>query len=333
MTDLWVYPLGTALGGETVDVQGLIDEFGPVRDGFLDRTGFSHVYRARDSETSVSLAVEATGHSQSSWWGPSVDALIAAGSTPERIAPGNAHSLQAKLGLRPDILLLDLNDACTGFVRSLHLAHSLVASGSATAVLVITTDTYSRLYSPDNLKISPLFSDGASAMIVSNRKLPEVPPTSIPRLWKILRTSFISEGHNAGELAITRGDSTSNLGHLEMNGAGVFNFVLRHLAESVRQLLSSDSSGRVNVDEWFVHQGSRAVVNAVEKNLGVPAGSLFRSEHYGNTVGSSIPFQLMEEPNDNGTCTIGFLAFGVGLTMAGMVIEQTTGDLTERDES
>lgn len=329
MTDLWIYPLGTALGSERVDVQSLIDEFGPVRDGFLDRTGFRHVYRVRDSETSMSLAVTATGHPESSWWVPSVDALIAVGSTSDRVAPGNAHLLQSELGLRHDVLLLDLNDACTGFVRSLHLANSLISSGAASTILIVASDTYSKLYSPSNLKISPLFSDGASAIIVSNRVLADAPAGDNPRHWRVLSTSFISEGSSAGELSISHGDANSELGSLEMNGAGVFNFVLRHLTASVRQLRSAATLDDLAIDNWFVHQGSRAVVNAVEKSLQVPAGSLFRSESYGNTVGSSIPFQLIENPPGSEPQTIGLLAFGVGLTMAGMILEQSPAEASQ----
>ena len=323
LTELWLYPLGQALGGERISTQDLVDSFGPVREGFLDRTGFTHVYRSTASQDSLGLALSAVGDHENAWWVPSIDALISVGSTPNLVAPGNGHLLQGALGLRNDVLVLDLNDACTGFVRSLQLAHSLLSSGAASTILLVISDTYSKLYDPSNLKISPLFSDGASAMIISSGPLAAAPSNIPARRWRLLSSSFVSEGGSAGELSISRVDGPdSPLGSLEMNGAGVFNFVLRHLSASVTQLTSKANIESTNVDSWFVHQGSRAVVTAVEKSLRVPAGALFRSEGYGNTVGSSIPFQLGDDIEAGQPKTIGLLAFGVGLTMAGMLVQQ-----------
>ncbi len=321
LTDLWIYSLGTALGSERIEAVELTKEFGPVREGFLDKTGFVSLYRSLPDETGLSMAVRAATSADSEWWKPSVDALIYVTSTGDLVAPGNAHLLQNQLGLDAEVLLLDLNDACTGFVRAVHLANSLITSGAATTVLLVLSDTYSKLYEPGNLKVSPLFSDGASVTLISGKRLEDAPETVTPRHWDILSTWFLSEGGRSGELAITRGDDKAPLGALYMNGGGVYNFVLKHLPSCLASLSTNSGVAVGDVDEWYVHQGSRMVVSAVEKTLGVST-DLFRSANYGNTVGSSLPFQLEADTSKQSEQTIGLLAFGVGLTMAGMTVRQ-----------
>ena len=325
MTDLWLYPLGTALGAEPVDAADLVAEFGPVRDDFLDRTGFSRLYRASADQTGLDLAIQAVG--APGWWSSQVDGLIYVSSTGSLIAPGNAHLLQDSLGLASDLFVLDLNDACTGFVKSLQLAAALISTGVVSTILLVISDTYSRLYDPSNLRVSPLFSDGASALIVSGDRLDGAPASVSPRHWRVLSQRFISEGAKASELSIARGDPGRPLGALEMNGAGVLNFVLKHLGSCVSGLLEDAGLTLEDVDQWYAHQGSRTVVTAVEKAVKAPAGTLFRSASYGNTVGSSLPFQLLDDA-DRATRreTIGLLAFGVGLTMAGMLVQQLHED-------
>ncbi len=322
-TDRWIYPLGRALGSERILAAELVEEFGPVREDFLAKTGFEALYRATDDETGLSLAKQAIGGS-SQWWAPDVDALIYVTSTGDLVAPGNGHLLQSQLELRPDLLILDMNDACTGFVRAVHLADSLLSSKTAHTVLIVLSDTYSKLYEPSQLKVSPLFSDGASAMVMSDSRLTSAPIDAHVRGWEILSNWYVSEGGRATELSISRTDSAKPLGSLSMNGGGVLTFVLKHLDNAVSALTGDAGLSAAGVDRWYVHQGSRTVVSAAERKLAVSEGSLFRSQSYGNTVGSSLPFQLIEDASDSRQPqTIGLLAFGVGLTMAGMVVRQT----------
>lgn len=322
MRDVWLYSLGTALGGERIASQRLVDEFGPVRDGFLDRTGFSGLYRSLPEETGLTLATDAINQSESDWWKPLVDVVIYVTSTGELVAPGNSHLLQSQLGLNPQSLLLDLNDACTGFIRAMHVTNSLLSSGAASTVLLVLSDTYSKLYEPSQLKLSPLFSDGASAMLISGVRMDAAPAALEPRRWRIESTWFLSEGGRAADLSIARDGEGSALGSLSMNGAGVFNFVLKHLPACLQSLTTSARVGLPDVTQWFVHQGSRAVVSAVEKTLGAVPGELFRARDYGNVVGSSLPFQIEVDKSKNVDQIIGLLAFGVGLTMAGMLVRQ-----------
>jgi 3-oxoacyl-[acyl-carrier-protein] synthase-3 len=322
LTDsVWVYPLGAVLGGRPIDIADLLTEHGPVRDGFIERTGFSTIYASREGQSSLSLALDAAVASGSDWWREHVDGIVSVTSTSELVAPGNAHLIQAALALDREIFTLDVNDACTGFVRAFLVAKSLIDGGLATTVLLTLADTYTKLFDSSDLKVSPLFSDGASALLISSGQLADAPKSVQARQWEVLAHSFLSEGAHAGELQISR-DSERELGHLGMNGGAVFNFVLRSINACTGRLVEQSSVDLAEVDRWYVHQGSRAVVSAVEKALGV-SDDLFRSAEYGNVVGSSLPFQLHADQHKRADDLLGFLAFGVGLTIGGMLVKQT----------
>lgn len=321
--DFWFYTLGTALGSEPVDAAQLAERYGPVREGFLERTGFETLYRTPSGLNGLELATQALAGIDPTWLAETVDGLIFVTSTGERSAPGNAHLLQSALGLTSNVFTLDVNDACTGFVRAVALASSLLQSGTVSRVLVVLSDTYSKLYSESDLKVSPLFSDGASALLFSSERVSGVPAQVQERHWQIIGSSFKSEGGHADDLTISRSSPAFEFGELTMNGGGVFNFVIKHLKGSVSSAASSAGIQPEAIDKWYVHQGSRAVVNAAEKVLDVAPGTLFRSSTYGNVVGSAVPFQLVEDQNESAEAhIIGMAAFGVGLTIGVLVLKQ-----------
>ncbi len=321
--NFWFYSLGKAIGSELVTAGDLAEKYGPVREGFLERTGFTTLYRASATTTSLDLALQALSATNPEWLQENVDAIVFVTSTGERAAPGNAHLLHSSLDLPADVFVLDVNDACTGFVRGLTVATSLVQGGLASRVLLVLSDTYSKLYGEDDLKVSPLFSDGASAHLISADRLTSKPDNAQERHWQILASTFISEGRHADDLTIRHSNDASEFGELTMNGGGVFNFVVKHLRPSIAKACDVSGIEPATIDTWYVHQGSRAVVDAVEKTLGITDGSLFRAGGYGNVVGSALPFQLWEDTAyASQALRVGLAAFGVGLTLGVVIIDQ-----------
>lgn len=309
----------------------MVAENGEVRAGFLERTGFETIYQTSNDQTGLDLGLAALAHLDVDWLRENVDTLIYVTSTGNRAAPGNGHLLHGELALAPQTLVLDLNDACTGFIRSVILGNALLASGTSKIVLVVISDTYSKLYADSNLRVSPLFSDGASAMILSADPL-SIPGLTHPsRNWEILSSTVISDGRRADELSVNRGSEAFPLGELEMNGAGVFNFVVKHVKPTVASAVANAGLESNEIDRWYIHQGSRAVVDAVSKSLSLNGDDQFVSGHYGNVVGSAIPFQLFAESQevraresvDSTNKNLFLLAFGVGLTLAGIVIQES----------
>ena len=77
--------------------------------------------------------------------------------------PATSATVQHELGLRCGAF--DVNAACSGFVYGLVTAHGLIAMG-AEQVLVIGTDTLSRITDWDDRNTAILFADGSGAVVL-----------------------------------------------------------------------------------------------------------------------------------------------------------------------
>src|SRR5204862_6892396 len=94
-----------------------------------------------------------------------IDHIIVATTTPDRILPSCACTLQQKLGASR-AAAYDMFAACTGFVFGLGLARALVVSGTADTVLVVGVETLSRIVDYTDRNTCVLFGDGAGAAIL-----------------------------------------------------------------------------------------------------------------------------------------------------------------------
>ena len=89
-----------------------------------------------------------------------IDSLIVATCSPDRILPSSASFVQAKIGA-VNAAALDINAACSGFVYGLTIANGLIASGSATKVLLVGSEKLSVFFDIEDRSTSVLFGDGA----------------------------------------------------------------------------------------------------------------------------------------------------------------------------
>src|SRR5215475_5034026 len=84
-----------------------------------------------------------------------VDALIIVTQTPDHFMPPTSNIVQGKLGLKQDMVCLDLNQACAGFVLGLMQSFMLLEQESIRKVILVNADVLSRKASPKDRNIYP----------------------------------------------------------------------------------------------------------------------------------------------------------------------------------
>ena len=131
------------------------------------RTGVMFRHIAADGETALDLAVAACDALKDSGALDGIDGLLFCTETPDYPIPSNACLLHGKLELPQNVLALDINMGCSGYLYSLEVAQSLIKSGAASRILLATADTYSRLINPGDRSTRVLFGDGAAASIIT----------------------------------------------------------------------------------------------------------------------------------------------------------------------
>ena len=108
------------------------------------RTGISYRHFASDQDT-VELAFLASLKAIETIDKKKIGIIIAASITNPYHTPSIACLIQEKLGLPEDILAFDLNAACSGFVYSCHVAHSLLSSSKKPYALIVGAEKLSSI--------------------------------------------------------------------------------------------------------------------------------------------------------------------------------------------
>ncbi len=94
------------------------------------------------------------------------DRIILATTTPDKIFPATATTLQDRIGA--SCPAFDMQAVCAGFVFALTTAQQYIENGAAKNVLVVGSETYSRIINWSDRSTAILFGDGAGAVVLSS---------------------------------------------------------------------------------------------------------------------------------------------------------------------
>jgi 3-oxoacyl-[acyl-carrier-protein] synthase-3 len=304
-------PPTTVTNTELAERLGVTDEWIETRTGIRQR----HVV---DQGTSTAdLAVEAGARALKSANEATVDAVLLATATPDHPVPATAPSVAARLGLS-SAAAFDLNAVCAGFVYGLATGAALISSGIATRVLVIGADTFTSVVRPDDQVISPLFGDGAGAVVLRGGT-PDEPGA-------LIEFDLGSDGDLADLIMVPGGGSRQRSGgqppdpadmYLTMQGKAVFRAAVTRMTQSSRVVLARLGRDVGTVDRIVGHQANARILRAIAGQLNVPADRLVMNiDRVGNTSSASIPLALTDAVKDGSLRAGDFVlltAFGGGL--------------------
>jgi 3-oxoacyl-[acyl-carrier-protein] synthase-3 len=250
-----------------------------------------------------------------------IDLIMVATVTPDTIFPCTAAILQQRLGAKA--AAFDILVGCTGFVYGLAVAGEMIASGAYDHILVIGAETLSRIADWEDRSTCVLFGDAAGAAVVG----------PVPEGRGILSYSLGNDGTNADALKIPAGGSrlpasaetvTNRLHYLTMNGAEVFKFAVRSMAESSEEVVSRAGLAMKDIDLVIPHQANLRIIDAAAKRLNIPYERFVQNlDRYGNTSAASIPLALDQSVRE-GRVSSGDLiilsSFGAGLSWGSLVL-------------
>ncbi|MFP4044690.1 MAG: beta-ketoacyl-ACP synthase III [Rhodosalinus sp.] len=216
-----------------------------------------------------------------------VDAILLATSTADLTFPSAATMVQAQLGMTRGFAF-DIQAVCAGFVFALANASALIACGQATRILVIGSESFSKLMDWSDRTTCVLFGDGAGAVLL---EASEGAGTSDDR--GILSTDLHSDGRHRDILYVDGGVSTGTVGHLKMQGKEVFRHAIDKLAATAHA--SMDKAGVTSADvDWIVpHQANIRIIQGTAKKMQMPMDNVIVTvQDHGNTSAASIPLAL-----------------------------------------
>ena len=183
----------------------------------------------------------------------------------------------------------DLQAVCSGFVYAVTTADLYIRGGLAKRVLVIGSETFSRLLDWSDRSTCVLFGDGAGAIVL---EAADGEGTLADR--GILAASLRSDGTHKQKLYVDGGPSTTQtVGHLRMEGREVFKHAVGMITDVIE---ATFAAGGITADDldWFVpHQANKRIIDASARKLGIPEEKVVVTvDLHGNTSAASVPLAL-----------------------------------------
>ncbi len=253
------------------------------------RSGIERRHFAAEGETTSDMATAAAESAlkDAGLSVEDVDAIVLATSTADLTFPSAATMVQAKLGMTQGFAF-DVQAVCAGFAYALANANALIVSGQADRVLVIGSETFSRIMDWTDRATCVLFGDGAGALLLEAQ---EGDGSNADR--GILATDLNSDGRYKDLLYVDGGVSTQNTGHLRMQGNQVFRHAVEKLAKTANTALDRAALTTADVD-WIVpHQANIRIIQGTAKKMGLPMEKVVVTvQDHGNTSAASIPLAL-----------------------------------------
>lgn len=288
------------------------------------RTGISERRIAEPEVASSDLAYEASlkALEDANMTADDIDGIVVGTITPDFIFPSTACVLQSRLGAK-NAFAFDVLAGCSGFIYSLHVAKSMVQSGTAKNLLVVGAETLSKIMNYEDRTTCILFGDGAGAAVITASDTEGIMSSCLGANgddWELL---YMPGG---GSRIPTSEESLKNGSHfLKMEGKEVFKEAVKALQSSSLQAIEQAGITPDDIDLLIPHQANYRIIDAVRKRLELPEEKVFSNlDRYGNTSSASVPIAL-DEAVKSGRLKKGdivvFSAFGAGFTWGASVVK------------
>lgn len=284
------------------------------------------------NEAVLDMAAEACEACLKEWRRPAAEIthLVYVSSSELRLPGGDLH-LSRRLGLREDVSRVVLYFlGCYGGAAGLRVAKDLAENNSGSRVLVVTSETTVLGFRPPSaarpydLVGAALFGDGAAAVVVGADPLP--PPAESPPFLELhcAVQQFIPGTGGVIEGGLTEEGISFSLGR------DLPEKIEAHIEGFCRGLAAKagGAAGELNELFWVVHPGGPAILNRVEKKLGLLPEKLESSRRalmeYGNTSSNTVFYVMdnMRKKAAGGAAAEEWglvLAFGPGITFEGIL--------------
>jgi len=198
------------------------------------------------------------------------------------------HHLEIK---NPSCVAYDLVFGCPGWVEGLIQAHAFIKAGMAKKVLVIGTETLSRVVDKHD-RDAMIYSDGAGAAIVEAKEEPEQRGI----LGTRTRTDTYKEAYYLHFGKSFDKNADPDIRYIKMFGRKIYEYALTTVPEAMKTVLDKASVSIADLKKIFIHQANEKMDEGIIKRffrlykIPTPEGVMPMSIHLlGNSSVATIP--------------------------------------------
>lgn len=254
-----------------------------------------------------------------------IDALLFISYTPDFLMPATSYVLHKRLGLSQNCVVMDIPQACSGYVIGLYQASMLINAGCK-KVLLLVGDSFSKFTDMFINHTAPVFGDAGSATLIEYDK-------SATKSYYMIN----SDGENYDALICENGafrnpakqnnfykDGNYKYGS-KMDGGRIFDFTMQNIAPSIEELFRFSGKSVDNIDHVVFHQANKFILQNIAEKLNIPEYKYTTETltNYGNQCGASIPCTIsntLQKIVSAEEKLYLFSGFGVGLSWASTIL-------------
>ena len=299
------------------DLEKLVDT---TDQWITERTGIKQRHIALEDQTTCDLAENAARNAieAANIEPQSIDLIIVATTTPDRVFPSTACLLQQRLDIH-GCPAFDVQAVCTGFIYALDIADKYIKTGAAKRALVVGAETLSRIVDWTDRSTCVIFSDGAGAVILEASEEPGILSSHIHA-----DGSFVELLTTNGGVSEINPDGLDAV-HIEMKGNEVFKVAVNTLGRIVDETLEKNNMQKSDIDWLVPHQANIRIINATARKLKMSTDHVVITvQNHGNTSAASVPLALDTAVRD-GRIKRGEIllleAFGGGFTWGSALVK------------
>lgn len=295
----------------------------------FSKIGIKSRHIIEDSETSLTIALKACQLliDKNPSIASNIDYILYTTLNHDHFMLVSSAIIQNRLKISTSCCAIDLKLTCSGYVQALSIAKSLIISGQASNILLVTSDTYSKKIHPADIGTRSIFGDAATATLISTNGIAEILEFSFGT------DGIGSENHAARTNCLPDYFPDSRLGEIDANkkydkdyffmvGGEIFEFVAKRIPPFYKKIILENALKYEDISLNVFHQANSYIINYLRKKLGITREKFYvQMEKVGNTSTSSIPIALNDIfYNSNIKGNILLCSFGGGYTWGGNII-------------
>ncbi len=280
------------------------------------RTGISTRHIAAEHETTATMGSMAARRAlqMANMAASEIDLIVMATATPDHVFPSAACTVQNELGCK-NAAAFDVSAACSGFVYALSIADQYIRAGKMNKVLVVGSETISKVVDWQDRSTCILFGDGAGAVLLEAATKPGIIDTNL---------------HTMGEYGDILVLPNANLNidplpqKITMQGREVFKLAVNHFSHLVIETLAKNNIGLEQLNWLIPHQANIRIIELLAKKLMLPMQQIVLTlSEQGNTSAATVPLALDAAVRDGRIQRQQLLmltAFGGGITWGSVLV-------------
>jgi 3-oxoacyl-[acyl-carrier-protein] synthase III len=273
-------------GSRTLPSEDVDRAFGMPVGNLRSRAGIESLAYAAEGENELTLGAHAAQQALQTAGCDTqeIDCIVATSET-HHVYPSLAARLHSHLAARETCSAFDVGGACLGLINGLAVAQSLIVSGQARTVALVTADVHSRTLFPGRVpgEFGGLFGDGASAFILRNAA-----PTAdkAEKLsYRLREFLFGCAGQYSG--AVTVAGMLNGSLDVHFDGEALSRAAITRMEKVLSAIEKISAIPRTAVGAFATHQPNPRLLSLLAKVAGVPPETFPPIARTSGNLGSS----------------------------------------------